>query len=158
MRSQRGFSLIELIVVIVIMGIMGFMVSSFLGNSMAAYMIIKDKNRIYDEGLLGLERMTREIHDARYDPVSYPITVVANTSISFTRKHATPQDASTVITFQRNGNQLERVGNVSGTHLLAGNVSAFNPTVAGKNVSLQLGLSISGGGAITLHSTASARN
>ena len=110
MGKPRGFSLIEMIVVIVILGIVGLMAVSFLGNSMASYMIVKERDRIFDEGLMALERMTREIKDARYDSTSYPITGVANTSVTFTRKHATPQDASTSITFRRNGNVLERVG------------------------------------------------
>ncbi len=158
MGKPRGFSFIELIVVIVILSIVGLMVFSFLGNSMASYMIVKERDRIFDEGLTAMERMSREIKDARYDSVTYPITAVANTSVSFTRKHATPRDASTSITFRRNGNVLERVGNVSGTRVLAGNVASFSPTVSGKNVDFSLGLSVSGGGTLVLQSSAVARN
>ena len=158
MGKPRGFSLIEMIVVIVILSIVGLMVFNFLGNSMASYMIVKERDRIYDEGLLAMERMTREIKDARYDSVSYPITAVANTSITFSRKHGTPQDTSTSITFRRNGNVLERVGNVSGTHVLAGNVASFSPIVSGKNVNLSLGLTVAGGGTLVLQSSAAARN
>ena len=78
-----------MIVVIVILSIVGLMVFSFLGNSMASYMIVKERDRIYDEGLMAMERMTREIKDARYDGVTYLITNVTNTSVTFTRKHAT---------------------------------------------------------------------
>ena len=159
MGKPRGFSLIEMIVVIVILGIVGLMAFGFLGNSMAAYMIVKENDRIYDEGLMAMERMTREIKDARYDGVTYLITNVANTSVTFTRQHATPQDASTSITFRRNGNVLERQGNVSGTNVLAGNVASFTPTiVSGKNVNLSLGLTVAGGGSLVFQSTAAARN
>jgi len=158
MGKPRGFSLIEMIVVIVILGIVGLMAFGFLGNSMAAYMIVKERDRIFDEGLMAMERMTREIKDARYDSISYPITSVANTSVTFTRKHATPQDASTSITFRRNGNGLERVGNVSGTNVLAGNVASFTPIVSGKNVDLSLGLTVVGGGTLVLQSSSAARN
>ena len=159
MGKARGFSLIEMIVVIVILSIVGLMVFSFLGNSMASYMIVKERDRIYDEGLMAMERMTREIKDARYDGVTYLITNVANTSVTFTRQHATPQDASTSITFRRNGNVLERQGNVSGTNVLAGNVASFTPTiVSGKNVNLSLGLTVAGGGSLVFQSTAAARN
>jgi len=158
MGKARGFSLIEMIVVIVILSIVGLMVFSFLGNSMAAYMIVKENDRIYDEGLMAMERMTREIKDARYDGVTYLITNVANTSVTFTRQHATPQDASTSITFRRNGNVLERQGNVSGTNVLAGNVASFTPIVSGKNVDLSLGLTVVGGGTLVLQSSSAARN
>ena len=147
--------MIEMIVSMVILSIVGMMAFSFISNSMVAYMTVKNSDRIFSEGLTALERMTREIRDARSGST---ITVVANTSITFTRKHATPQDASTSVTFRRNGNQLERLGNVSGTRVLAGNVTAFNPVVAGGNVDLSLGLALAGGGAITLRSSATARN
>jgi prepilin-type N-terminal cleavage/methylation domain-containing protein len=158
MANRRGFSMIELIVVMVILSIIGLMVFSFLGNSMAAYMIVKERDRIYDEGLMAVERMTREIKDARYDGSTYVITTVPNTSLTFTRKHATPQDASTSVTFLRNGNLLERVGNVSSTRVLAGNVASFNPIVSGKNVNFSLGLSNAKGGTIVFQSSAAARN
>jgi prepilin-type N-terminal cleavage/methylation domain-containing protein len=159
MGKSRGFTFIEMIVVIVILSIVGLMVFGYLGSSMASYMIVKERDRIFDEGLMAMERMTREIKDARYDSVSYPITSVANTSVTFTRKHATLQDASTSITFRRSGNVLERVGNVSGTRALAGNVASFDPTiVSGKNVNLSLGLTVAGGGTLVLQSSAAARN
>ena len=161
MFNHRGFSLIELIVVIVILSILGLISFSFLGNSMKTYMLVKDGNLIYDEGLMALERMTREIRDARYQPPTYTLTPVPNTSITFTRKHPTPQDTSTNITFRINGNQLERMGNVSGTHILAGHVTSFSPTLNGKTVKLELGLEINSGGTtipVVLHSSATARN
>ena len=168
MFNHRGFSLIELIVVIVILSILGLMSFSFLGNSMATYMLVKDGNLIYDEGLMALERMTREIRDARHQPPTYTLTPGTN-SITFTRKHPTPQDNSTNIIFRINGNQeLERVGDVSGTHILAGHVTSFSPTLFpdptdpnGKTVKLELGLEINSGGTtipVVLHSSATARN
>src|SRR4030043_777705 len=82
----RGFTFIEIIVVIVILSIVSVITIKFLVDSMRIYTMTVNQKTLFDEGKLALERMCRDIRDAR------SITGVTASSITFVRNNATAQD------------------------------------------------------------------
>ena len=124
--GQKGYTLIEIIIVIVILGIIGGISFQFVGYGVEAFKKSSARKELYDQGRLALERMVRELRDAK--------EVEGSSSSSITFKKAHPDQAADYIEeikFQLNGTNLERVGNPSGTPataVLASNVSGFTVT------------------------------
>jgi prepilin-type N-terminal cleavage/methylation domain-containing protein len=148
----RGFTVIEMIISIVILGILGVYTFSFLGNSMGAYVRVRDHKTLYDEARIAMRRMADEIEDANRNA---PITITPNTSIVFTKTHP----SATMITYILSGSVLNRVsGGV--TNALTGNVQTFNPAVDGttKVVTLELVQAVSGGGTVRFRTMVYPRN
>ena len=83
---ERGFTLIEIIIVIVILSIVSAITIKFLVDSLRIYTMTVNQKTLFDEGKLALERMGRDIRDAR------SITGTTASSITFVRDDATVQD------------------------------------------------------------------
>jgi prepilin-type N-terminal cleavage/methylation domain-containing protein len=155
-NSERGFTLIEIIVVIVILSIVAAISINFLVSSLRVYTMTVNQKTLFDEGKLALERMCRDIRDAR------SITGVTASSITFVRNNATTQDiAGETLVFQRNAgaSTLEKVKAspvVTGT--LASNVSAFAVTNATNEIQLQLTLQLTSGENVTLQTKVYPKN
>jgi prepilin-type N-terminal cleavage/methylation domain-containing protein len=145
---QRGFTLIEIIVVIVILCIVSGITIKFLTDSLQIYTKTVNQKTLLDEGKLALERMCRDIRDAR------SITSISASSITFVRNNATVQDgAGETIIFQRNAGvgTLEKVkASPFATSTMAANVSIFAVTNATNEIQLQLTLNLSTGENVTL--------
>jgi len=62
---NKGFTLIEAIIVIVILGIIGGFTVSFLVSSTRTYQIMKIQGELYQEGLYIIERISHDIIDSR---------------------------------------------------------------------------------------------
>jgi len=127
---QRGFTLIEIIIVIVILSIVSVVTINFLANSLKTYSMMVNQKVLFDEGKLALERMCREIRDAK--SITLPASGSSGNTVTFTRTHDTGpgQDtADEIITFRLNGNILEKV-KVNVGYAIAGNVSSFTVTRA----------------------------
>jgi prepilin-type N-terminal cleavage/methylation domain-containing protein len=153
---QRGFTLIEIIIVIVILAIVSGITIKFLVDSPKIYTMTVNQKTLYDEGKLALEKMCRDIRDAN------SITPFAGTasSITFVRNNATAQDgASETITFRWNGgtNPLEKVKAGTG-YPMASNVSAFNVTNTTNEIQLQLILNLATGENVTLQTKVYPKN
>ena len=88
---QRGFTLIEIIVVIVILSIVSAITIKFLVDSMRIYTMTVNQKTLYDEGKLALERMCRDIRDAKSITTYTPGPPTG--SITFVRTNATVYDA-----------------------------------------------------------------
>ena len=144
----RGFTLIEIIVVIVILSIVSVITIKFLVDSMKIYTMTVNQKTLFDEGKLALERMCRDIRDAR------SITGTTASSVTFVRDDATAQDiAGETIIFQRNvvANTLEKVkASPAATSTMASNVTAFTVANATNEIQLTSTLSLTSGENVTL--------
>lgn len=127
---ERGFTLIEIIIVIVILSIVSAITIKFLTDGLRIYTMTVNQKTLFDEGKLVLERMCRDIRDAQN--ITVPAAGASNTLITFIRNNTTAQDgASESITFQRNaGNStLEKVKtSPAATSRMADNVNTFTVT------------------------------
>lgn len=154
-KSSKGFTLIEIIIVIVILSIVSAITIKFLVDSMRIYTMTVNQKTLFDEAKLALERMCRDIRDA------HSITTTAS-SITFTRGNATVQDvAGETIIFRWNGgaNPLEKVkASPVATSTLAANVSAFTVTNATNEIQLQLTLLSASGETVTLQTKVYPKN
>jgi prepilin-type N-terminal cleavage/methylation domain-containing protein len=151
---SKGFTLIEIIIVIVILSIVSGITIKFLIDSLKIYTMTVNQKTLFDEGKLALERMGRDIRDAR------SITSVTASSITFERTNATAQDsAGESITFRWNGgtNPLEKVKAGTG-YPMASNITAFTVTNATNEIQLQLTLQLTSGENVTLQTKVYPKN
>jgi prepilin-type N-terminal cleavage/methylation domain-containing protein len=130
-KSQKGFTLIEIIVVIVILSIVSAISIKFVADSLRIYTMTVNQKMLFDEAKLALERMCRDIRDARL--ISNPAAGGSGNMIRVTRTHDTApsQDvADERIRFRLTGTTLEKVKNNNGPEIaaLASNVSIFTVT------------------------------
>ena len=116
LQLQRGFTLIEVIVVIVILSIVSAITINFLINSLKIYTMTVNQKTLFDEGKLALERMCRDIRDGR--SITSPASGGSGSLITFIRNNATAQDvAAESITFQLTGSTLEKIKSSPGSKL-----------------------------------------
>lgn len=151
--KKQGFTLLEVILVIVILSIVSSITIYFLASSVKAYVVMVNQKNLSDEARLALERMCRDIRDAR--GILAPASGSSGSTITFQRGHATFGDlAGETISFRLNGTTLEKVKTSPGIPIpLASNVSSFMVTRgAGGNdeITLSLTLSLGTGENVTL--------
>ena len=144
--GQKGYTLIEIIMVVVILGIIGGITFQFVAYGVEAFKKSRDRKELYDQGRLALERMAREIRDAK------ELVECSDTSITFNKQHPS-QDSVEEIRFWLDGtNTLWRERNPSTAPLsdrLASNVDSFQ--VANENCSTASSVSVA---AVTSDTTA----
>src|SRR4030042_6181588 len=92
MKTQRGCTLIELIIVIVILAIVSAITIKFLTDSLQIYTMTVNQKTLFDEGKLALERMCRDIRDAQI--ISTPTPGNSGNLITFTRTNGTGSTAT----------------------------------------------------------------
>jgi type II secretory pathway component PulJ len=151
--------------VIVILSIVSAITIKFLADSLKIYTMTVNQKTLFDEAKLALERMCRDIRDARI--ISDPGAGLSDDEIRFRRTNATApgQDAADEwIRFQLNGSTLRKVKNDTGppTADLASNVSVpsgFTVTRdAGNEIQLYLKLSLTSGENVTLQTKVYPKN
>lgn len=152
--SNKGFTLIEIIVVIVILSIVAAISINFLVSSLRVYTMTVNQKTLFDEGKLALEKMCRGIRDAR------SITGVTASSITFVRDDATAYDvAGETIIFQLNAGTLQKVkASPVSTSTMASNVTTFAVTNATNEILLQLTLQLTSGENVTLQTKVYPKN
>lgn len=157
---QRGFTLIEIIIVIVILSIVSAITISFLVNSLKTYSMMVNQKTLFDEGKLAMERMCRDIRNAQ--SITTPAAGSSGSQIIFTRTNATAQDiASEMIIFQLTGSMLEKVKtSPAATSAMAANVSSFTVTrgATDDEIKIVLALALGSGENVTLQTKVYPKN
>ena len=140
--GQKGYTLIEIVMVIVILGVIGGFTFQMVGAGVQAFRKSSARKDLLDQGRLALERMVRELRDGK------EITDCSSTSITFKKAHpAQAADNIEEVKFELVGTDLKRVGDPSGTALtavLASNVTSFQVGEAGGGGSLAVDNASSG--------------
>lgn len=157
--SSKGFTLIEIIIVIVILSIISAISIKFVVDSLRIYTMTVNQKTLFDEGKLALERMCRDIRDAR--TISRPFAGSSGNWMRFTRNSATVQDvAGETIDYQLTGTNVEKdKASPNVTVVLASNVSSFTVTRATDNeITLELTLSLGSGENVTLRTKVYPKN
>jgi len=150
--GDRGYTLIEMIVVIVILSIASAITIKFLVDSLRVYTMTVNQKTLYDEGKLALEQMCRGIRDAN------SITGVTASSITFVRDNATANDAvGETISYQLNAGVVQKVKAGNG-YAMARNATTFAVTNAINEILLQLTLQLASGENVTLQTSVHAKN
>jgi prepilin-type N-terminal cleavage/methylation domain-containing protein len=152
--GDRGFTLIEMIVVIVILAIVSAISIKFLVDSLRVYTMTVNQKSLFDEGKLALEQMCRGIRDAN------SITGVTASSITFVRDNATAYDTvGETIIYQLNAGVLQKVkASPVATSTMARNVTTFAVTNATNEIQLQLTLQLTTGENVTLQTKVYPKN
>jgi prepilin-type N-terminal cleavage/methylation domain-containing protein len=127
--GQKGFTLVEMVMVIVILGVIGAFTFQFVAQGVQAFKKSSARKDLYDQGRLALERMVRELRDGK------EITDCSSNSITFKKAHpAQAADNIEEVKFELVGTDLKRVGDPSGTPqtaILASDVTSFSSGVEG---------------------------
>jgi len=162
---SKGFTLIEMIIVIVILSIISAITINFLVDSLKIYTMTVNQKTLFDEGKLALERMCRDVRDAR--TLTTPVAGASGPTLTFTRNNATAQDsAAEAIRFTWSGTPgtaLQKRKSVPSVLLinLASNVSTFTVTRAASGVNeltIDLTLSLASGEQVTLRTKVYPKN
>jgi len=160
---ERGFTLIEIIIVIVILSIVSGITIKFLIDSLKIYTMTVNQKALFDEGKLALERMCRDIRDAR--SMTVPASGGSGNTITFQRTNATGagQDLpNEIITYRLSSGaiQREKASYSLPYPLLASNVSAFTVTRGATNdeITIVLTLLLGTGENITLQTKVYPKN
>jgi Tfp pilus assembly protein PilW len=149
------------VIVIVILSIVSVIGINFLIDSLKVYTLAVNQKTLFDEGKLALERMVRDIRDAR--AVAEPDSGETVDEIRITRTNATAQDyAGEAIRFVISGTTLQKRKTDPGTMLidLASNVSTFTATrgATTDEITIVLILSLASGENVTLQTTVYPKN
>jgi prepilin-type N-terminal cleavage/methylation domain-containing protein len=118
MKKNRGFTLIELIIVIVLLGIISVIATKMLAQGFNAYLTGKNILNADWQGRLAMERMVRDIRAIRSPTAG--ITTATATQLAFTDTNGTD------IVYQVSGSNLMRNSQVLADGVQSITFSYFN--------------------------------
>lgn len=84
LQSQRGFTLIEIIVVMVVLGIMALMGSYGLGRAIEGYNLARENSEVSQKAQNALDRLAIELSHIPFDTGTSRYTISAGTAGSLT--------------------------------------------------------------------------
>jgi len=112
-RSDKGFTLIEVVTTVVVLSILGGFTYTFIDNATKMYALAKEQGGMYQEASYMMERVARELRDAKsmctvFFGMFSLCTPNASTYAVFERTNATKMDSKTSMVIYRSGDQLRR--------------------------------------------------
>ncbi len=150
MKIQKGFTLIELIIVIVLLGILAAVSGKMLMQGLSALIAGQNAVQANWAGTIAMERMSRDIHQVRSaadistaSSSQFTFTDMNGNSISYTlsgssvmRNSQALADGISALTFSyydKNGNSTAVIANISYVNIslaITGNQASYNLTTA----------------------------
>lgn len=99
--AQRGFSLIEIVIVLVLLSFLGVLGARMVSGSVTTNQLISSDKKAYSAARYALERMSREIREAEYLSASdtMNITVMSDSQLSFYKTTLSTTTPTTPVTF-----------------------------------------------------------
>lgn len=88
-RQERGFTLIELVVVMVLLGFLAALGSEMIAGTMQTSSITAYNQSSGSQARYAMERITREIREMAYGPSGYTVPTMGASSIVFTKEDGT---------------------------------------------------------------------
>ncbi len=127
--SRKAFTMIEIVITIVVLGIIGAFSFVFFINLTQTYSILAEQSSAHQEAAYILERITRELRDAKE-------LTVSGSDISFERSNITPEDGNKYIRFRYATPYLYRdsgtsTGSYTVSKVMGKGVTAFTATPSG---------------------------
>lgn len=112
-KNNKGFTLIEIIIVIIVLGVLSVFGFSFISTAVHTYSKMEKQKSLFDQAVMAMERISRELRDA--NSISSPANPGdSGSTLTFTKSHGTPQETSTYdITFQLSDTTLQRIGSTT---------------------------------------------
>jgi len=144
--SERGFTLIEIVITIVITGILAYIFLNFFSLGTDSYTLIETRSDVLQDERVVLNRMTREIRQAA------TITITSATDISFTWDD-TSDGINDTYRYYLSGSNLRRTINGASDTLILDNVSSLSFTGDTNRITIMLTVT-RGGQSLTIQSRA----
>ena len=107
LQSQRGFTLIEIVVVIIVLGIMALMGSFGLERAMDGYTLAQANSESTQKAQNALDRITTELSHITYNSVSLRYNITAFTAGSSITYIANFGGADETHTINQSGNSVQ---------------------------------------------------
>jgi prepilin-type N-terminal cleavage/methylation domain-containing protein len=116
-KSQKGFTMVELVIVIVLIGIIAMTASLLIGQAAQSYQKEDNYSAVLNQGRLALERMAREIRTIRSSR-AVDISSCTATTLGFIDANGIP------VTYNYAGTTLTETNGL-GTNILADKLNVF---------------------------------
>lgn len=121
-RAQRGFTLLEMVVVITVLGTLAAVGAQILSGGVQAFDASQNAMTTLAKAQYTTERLARELRGVTYSAGSYTISLPSSTQVTFTRSDGASTDT---VDLRFSASTLTLAyGTVPGTHVLTDQVTS----------------------------------